>query len=96
MDIKDGFWRMIYEEEAEWNFCYVLPALPGSEPKIVVPTSLQMGWTLSPAYFCMASEMGRDIGHALCHTAVCTIPVHPLEDKAFGPDVSTVLPDTDT
>ena len=96
MDIKDGFWRMICEEGAEWNFCYVLPALPGDEPEIVVPTSLQMGWTLSPAYFCTASETGRDVGQALCQTAVGTIPVHPLEDKAFGPGGTIALPDTTT
>ena len=60
-DIKDGFWRLVCEEGEEWNFAYVLPQ-PGGEPvRLVVPTSLQMGWVESPAYFCAASKTGRDV-----------------------------------
>ena len=46
-DIKDGFWRMCSKAGAEWNFAYVLPAAEDDDVEIVVPTSLQMGWTLS-------------------------------------------------
>jgi uncharacterized cupin superfamily protein len=42
-DVKDGFWRMMYEEGEEWSFAYVLPQRVGEPIKLVVPTSLQMG-----------------------------------------------------
>ena len=60
-DIKDGFWRMVCEEGAEYNFAYVLPQERGKEPMIVIPTSLQMGWVNSPPYFGAATETARDI-----------------------------------
>jgi len=60
-DIKDGFWRLNAADGDEWNFCYVLPQPPGAPILLVVPTSLQMGWVESPAYFCAASETGRDV-----------------------------------
>ncbi len=55
-DIKDGFWRLDCKTGQEWNFCYVLPQPPNQPVKLVVPTSLQMGWIESPPYFCVASE----------------------------------------
>jgi hypothetical protein len=30
IDLSDGFWRMIVEEDQKWNFCYVMPDPPGS------------------------------------------------------------------
>ena len=60
-DIKDGFWRLDCAEGEEWNFAYVLPQHAGEPVRLVVPTSLQMGWVESPAYFCAASETGRDV-----------------------------------
>jgi hypothetical protein len=52
-DIKDGFWRLDANERDEWNFAYVLQQPPGEPIKIVIPTSLQMGWVESPPYFCV-------------------------------------------
>ena len=49
-DVKDGFWRLDCEDGEEWNFAYVLPQPDGEPIKLVVPTSLQMGWVESPAY----------------------------------------------
>ena len=61
-DIKDGFWRLDCEAGEEWNFSYVLPSSYGSDDiKLVIPTSLQMGWIESPPYFCAASETARDV-----------------------------------
>ncbi len=60
-DIKDGFWRMDCAKGKEWNFAYVLPQPEGEPIKLVVPTSLQMGWVESPPYFCAATETARDI-----------------------------------
>ena len=55
-DIKDGFWRLDCEEGKEWNFAFVLPQPPGEPVRLVIPSSLQMGWVDSPGYFCAASE----------------------------------------
>jgi hypothetical protein len=43
-DIKDGFWRLDCAEGEEWNFAYVLPQEEGEPTRLVIPTSLQMGW----------------------------------------------------
>ena len=62
-DIKDGFWRMIINQIDAWNFCYVLPTQTNStsidDTIIVVPNSLQMGWSESPPFFCSATETAR-------------------------------------
>ena len=87
LDIKDGFWRMCVPEADEEQFCYVLPQTPGS-PKdedvmLVVPASLQMGWKSSPAFFCAATETGRDIAEFL--RLQPTLPPHPLEHHMMDP-----------
>ena len=71
-DIKDGFWRLDAEEGAEWNFAYVLPQSPGKPIYLVVPTSLQMWWVESPPFFCVASEMARDVAQDYCETKIGT------------------------
>ena len=78
LDIKDGFWRMVVPEKDEFNFCYVLPQTHEDDPiQIVVPSSLQMGWTFSPPYFCAATETARDVAATLAHEP--TLPPHPFE-----------------
>jgi hypothetical protein len=37
IDLSDGFWRMLIEDNAEWNFAYVMPYPPGSPVWLVVP-----------------------------------------------------------
>jgi len=69
-DIKDGFWRMVCREGAEYNFAYVMPQPPGEPVRIVIPTSLQMGWVESPGYFCTASETARDVAEKYVRTPV--------------------------
>jgi hypothetical protein len=86
-DIKDGFWRMVVPEKDEFNFAYVLPQPQGSkdsEPRIVVPSSLQMGWKHSPPYFCAASETGRDVGEHLLHQPIGSLPPHPFEQHILA------------
>jgi hypothetical protein len=53
-DVQDGFWRLNCQQGEEWNFMYVLPQEDGKPVKLVVPTSLQMGWVKLPPYFCAA------------------------------------------
>jgi hypothetical protein len=50
-DIKDGFWCMDCANGEEWNFAFDLPQEEGKPVRLVVPTSLQMGWVESPPYF---------------------------------------------
>ena len=85
LDIKDGFWRMCVPTTEEEQFCYVLPQLPGQPPgevQLVVPAALQMGWTSSPAFFCAATETGRDIAEWL--RLLPQLPPHPLEDHTLA------------
>ena len=59
IDIKDGFWRMVVSAVNWWNFCYTIPPpkdTPIDDIEIVVPESLQMGWTESPPYFGAATK----------------------------------------
>ena len=60
-DIKDGFWMLDVEQGAKYNFTYVMPQKEGKPIKLVVPTSLQMGWTESPSCFDTATETARDV-----------------------------------
>ena len=55
IDIKDVFWRVVTGEGAKWNFAYILSGEPGQPIHLVVPASIQMGWSKSPAYFCTAT-----------------------------------------
>jgi hypothetical protein len=79
IDLSDGFWRMLVEEEAKWNFAYVLPGPPDSPIQLVVPSALQMGWAESPAYFCAATETARDIIHQAVETGQ-EFPEHVFEE----------------
>ena len=95
LDIKDGFWRMVCEKGQEWNFAYVLPSHPGHPPEIVVPSALQMGWVLSPPFFCAASETARDVAASYVCETQGALPEHPLENLTM-PDEEVTLPDLST
>jgi hypothetical protein len=43
IDLSDGFWRMIVQDRAEWNFAYVLPDLSGIPTRLVVPIGTANG-----------------------------------------------------
>ncbi len=94
LDIKDGFWRMVCQAGEEWNFAYILPNHPGQPVEIVVPSALQMGWTLSPPFFCAASETARDVAATYISEPVGSLPKHPLEDHMMPEDFA--LPDLST
>ena len=62
--------------------------------KLVVPTSLQMGWIESPPYFCAASETARDVGVEYIETPIGSLPEHKfINYAATGADFKT-LPET--
>ena len=95
VDIKDGFWRLMVNEDDAWHFCYVLPLLTGTttleETEIVVPNALQMGWCESPPLFCTATETARDVIQSLAESKEY-LPRHRLETYLLP----TTLPTTHT
>ena len=54
----------------------VLPQNPGMPIKLVVPTSLQMGWIESPPYFCTVSETGQNVAEQYIDTPVGSLAEH--------------------
>ena len=93
-DIKDGFWRLDVQVGDEWNFAYVLPQAPGEPVKIVVPSSLQMGWVESPPYFCAATETSRDIAMQYCETKLGTLKEQKFDALVAGNATVAELPET--
>ena len=79
-DVKDGFWREEGKEGEDWNCAYVLPQQEGAQPKLVVPSNLQMGWIESPPYFSEASETARDVAEWYSQTPVGSMPAHKFEN----------------
>jgi len=63
---------------------YVLPNTPGKHIEILVPSVLQMGWTLSPPFFCTAAETARDVIQAYVAKVVGSLPKHPLDDLTMS------------
>ena len=62
IDLKDGYWRMVINEDDAWNFAYVIPPKNETDDiKLVIPDALQMGWSESPPFFCAATETARDL-----------------------------------
>ena len=92
-DIKDGFWRLVAEEGAEWNFAYVLPQAEGQPKKIVVPTSLQMGWIESPGFFNVPSETGRDVAEHYAAAPIGSLPDHKFLSHTKAMPEYKALPD---
>jgi hypothetical protein len=93
IDIKDGFWRMVVSAVNSWNFCYTIPPpkdTPIDDIEIVVPESLQMGWTESPPYFGAATKTARDIIQWLA-TSPTALPLHPLEHHICQHQLRTSL-----
>ncbi|KAL7526943.1 hypothetical protein ACHAWF_001977 [Thalassiosira exigua] len=71
---------MVCKTGEEWSFAYILPNNPGEEVEIVVPSALQMGWVLSPPFFCAASETARDVAMSYMSEPLGSLPAHPLEE----------------
>jgi hypothetical protein len=93
-DIKDGFWRLDCQEGEEWNFAYVLPQPEGEPIRLVVPTSLQMGWVESPPYFCAASETARDVATQYAEAPLGLLEEHKFLKHAMGSEEVQALPRT--
>ena len=81
-DIQDGFWHLNCREGEEWKFSSVLPQSPGEPMRLVIPSSLQMGWVESAPYFCAASEMARDVAVNYIKTQIRVLPKHKFSSWA--------------
>ena len=95
-DIKDGFCLLDCAEGEEWNFAYVMPQEEGQPIRLVVPTSLQMGWIESPPFFCAATETGRDVAEDYVEAPVGSLPEHKFEKYTAGSTAYNELPPTAT
>ena len=78
MDLADGYWRMVVEPDARWNFAYVMPSADGQPIRLVIPRALQMGWNESPAYFCATTETARDVAQSWIDNDT-RLAEHPME-----------------
>ena len=78
IDLSDGLWRMIVKEEDRCKFVYVMPYPPGTPASLVVTPDLKMVWVEIPAYFCAATETGRDLIHQTVEQTFL-LPIHSLE-----------------
>jgi hypothetical protein len=59
MDLADGYWRMVVEDEARWNFAYVMPTPPGEPTRLVVPRALEYKWGGTRAPLISAPQLRR-------------------------------------
>ena len=84
LDIKDGLWRMVCAVVEEWNFDCGLPNHPEAPTELAIPSALKMGWTLSPCFFHVASEIACDIAESYTHGRVGTLPEHPFEGSTIS------------
>ena len=90
IDLKDGYWRMVVNEQDAWNFAYVLPQLNSNEEiQLVIPDALQMGWSESPAFFCAATETARDLADKY-YTDNKTLSKHTDEKTVMNIDWSKI------
>ena len=98
IDLKDGYWRMVVNEDKAWNFAYVLPPENDDDPiMLVVPNALQMGWSESPPFFCASTETARDVADKFWQESQkyykeedLYMQPHPNEGTVMNIDWSTI------
>ena len=64
--------------------------------KLVVPTSLQMGWIYYPPYFCIVSETGRDVAEQYIETPLGSLAEHKFVELIKVNSEISELKDKDT
>ena len=62
----------------------MLPDHPEAPTKLVIPSALQMGWTLYPCFFHEASETAGDVAESWAHKQVGTLPEHPFKGSIIS------------
>jgi hypothetical protein len=84
VDLSDGFWRMIVDQDRVPNFMYQMPKRTTNDPEqLVLPSALQMGWKNSPAYFCHATRIVTTLATRLMKASWIdqAVPPHHLEQN---------------
>ena len=81
LDLSDGFYRVRVRPDNMPTLGVAFPTLPGESPLVAFPSSLPMGWTESPPYFCGVTETIMDITEA-AKNSNWSPPEHPLESVA--------------
>ena len=61
--------------------------------KLVITTSLQMGWVESLDYFCAASETGRDVAQSYAEEDLGSLCAHKFIKMMRGSKAYTALPE---
>ena len=56
----------------------------GSTNRVGNTVRYQMGWTLSPCFFHMASEIARDIAESYAHKIIGPLPEHPFRRSTIS------------
>ncbi len=86
LDISDGFWCLIVQEEDSYNFVYILPQEAGELCRVVVLAAVQIGWVKSPSHFCAVMESARDLTQHFVDNNI-PLPPDPLENAMKIADV---------
>ena len=68
------------------------PKPPWPTTKLVVPLPLQIGWLLSPPFFCASSESAQDLAALYVCEMQGALPEHSLDDSSM-PDEEFILLD---
>ena len=86
---------MTFQTGADCNFAYVLTGKENGDKILVLPISIQMGWTISPAYLCTATETPGEVEEHYRNAQVVMPPPHPMERKTMPPNGINRMPDID-
>jgi hypothetical protein len=98
IDLSDGYWCMIVEDGAAYNFVYLLPPKAGEPQRIMLSSQLVMGWTESAAFFTTASQAAADLSDSIIQepNTLHNLGSHPLEHHTFPvkytPPMKTATP----
>ena len=55
-----------------------------SPTELVIPSTLKMGWALSPCFFHVASETARDVAESYTYERVGKLPENPFEGSTIS------------
>jgi hypothetical protein len=72
----------------------MLPQAEGKPTKLVVPTSLQMGWVESPPYFYAATKTSRDMAMDYTKNHKNLLPPHKFVKYTIGDPEYEALPES--
>ena len=81
IDLADGYYCISWSTQGSLNLAVILPTMTDTNDILIaMPSMLPLGWSESPPYFCMCTEMVADVTdqQLAAHKAVPVQP-HPQE-----------------